>query len=162
MVVRCPAFKGPETAPLGLPESQPEVSVLPRVCQSRRCPCWVRASSSHISSFLQSVLWWLPVERAFWRQVRVGSSASFSTPVDSHSRGLASVDPLPIRDTKFKRVTEISRQRPSNPVSSALVLFPIAHPISPLAHIYAPSDSGPLLTHQALSSNFLAPSSGKS
>lgn len=38
---------------------------------------------SHVPSFLQSLLWWLPVERAFWRQVRVGSSTLFSPPVDS-------------------------------------------------------------------------------
>ncbi|XP_064449105.1 inactive C-alpha-formylglycine-generating enzyme 2 isoform X4 [Mirounga angustirostris] len=60
-------MEGPETAALGPPESQSEVFVLPRVCQSGRCPGWVRASCRH-TSFLQSLLWWLPVERAFWRQ----------------------------------------------------------------------------------------------
>lgn len=45
---------------------------------------------------MQSLLWWLPVERAFWRQVRVGSSVLFPTPADSHCGSLASRDPLPI------------------------------------------------------------------
>ena len=33
-----------DTASLGPPESQPEVSALPPGCQSGRCPRWVRAS----------------------------------------------------------------------------------------------------------------------
>lgn len=93
--MRCPALKVPKTAPLGPPEAQPKVSALP--------PCVSQeggfAASEHLAVlllFLQSLLWWVPVERAFWRQVSLGSSASFSAPDDSYSGGLASLDPLPI------------------------------------------------------------------
>ncbi|XP_063461785.1 inactive C-alpha-formylglycine-generating enzyme 2 isoform X7 [Pan paniscus] len=36
--------------------------------KSGRCLCWAGASCSRSPSSSQSVLWWLPVERAFWRQ----------------------------------------------------------------------------------------------
>lgn len=68
-------FKDSRYSSLGPPESQPEVSALLPVCQGG---AWVTSCShgpfSHVLSSLQSVLWWFPMERAFWGQVRVGSS----------------------------------------------------------------------------------------
>lgn len=109
--------------------------------------------SSIVSSVLQSVLWWIPVEKAFWRQVSVGPSFP-SLPLFWR---LSSLGPRPpvqahrvLKDHREFR--EVAKQ--SCFLNSSLSRLSSCFSLSRLSDWMS-------LTHQAVPPSFLAASSGE-